>query len=187
MTQPTEPRGRTVVGPRYHHRGPVHMLLLAVPIVLIDQLTKIWAVTRLEGRPPVPVVGDTVRLLLVRNSGAAFSLGTDSTVVFGVLSTVVVLGLIWFSRSVHSRWWAWGLGLVLGGAAGNLVDRLLRDPGMLRGHVVDFVSVGWWPVFNVADSCLVVGVVVLLAAVLLGEDLSGDRGETGGRDEVGHG
>ena len=145
MTQPTEPRGSTVVTPRHYHRGPVHMLLLAALIVLVDQLTKVWAVSQLEGRPPVDVIGDTVQLVLLRNPGAAFSFGTDSTVVFAVLSTVVVLGLLWYSRSVYSRWWAWGMGLVLGGAAGNLADRLLRDPGVLRGHVVDFLSVGWWP------------------------------------------
>ncbi|MBB1038691.1 signal peptidase II, partial [Dietzia natronolimnaea] len=82
----------------------------------------------------------------------------------------------WFSRRVHSRWWAWGLGLILGGAAGNLVDRYLRSPGVLRGHVVDFVSVGWWPVFNVADSSLVVGVIVVAVAVFRGVEFDGSRG-----------
>ena len=99
--------------------------------------------------------------------------------VFGILiglalvALAVVVGLLWFSRRIHSRWWAWGLGLVLGGAAGNLVDRLLRDPGVLRGHVVDFVSVGWWPVFNVADSCLVAGVIVIAVAVARNIDYDG--------------
>jgi len=154
-------------------------LLLGVGalVVVLDQLTKVWAVAALEGGPGVDVVGDTVRLVLLRNSGAAFSLGEDATPVFTVLSTVVVLGLLWFARTVHSRWWAWGLGLVLGGAAGNLVDRMVRSPGPLHGHVVDFVSVGWWPVFNVADSCLVAGVVVLMVTVMLGENRDGTRGE----------
>lgn len=162
---------------RYFAAGPLLLLVLAVVVVACDQVTKVLAVAHLEGHPPVSVVGDTVRLMLLRNSGAAFSLGTGFTVVLGVLSAAVVVAICWFARTVHSRWWAWGLGLVLGGAAGNLLDRLLRTPGALRGHVVDFVSVGWWPVFNVADSCLVAGVITIAVAVLLGESRDGTREE----------
>ena len=159
----------------YFRAGPVVMLAIAALIVLMDQVTKVIAVAALEGEQPIRIVGDTVRLLLLRNPGAAFSLGTESTVVLSILATVVVAGLIWFSRRVHARWWAWGLGLILGGAAGNLVDRFVRSPGVLRGHVVDFVSVGWWPVFNVADSCLVAGVLVVAVAVWKGVDFDGSR------------
>lgn len=163
------------VGPRYFRAGPAVMLAIAAVIVLVDQLTKIAAVATLEGREPVRLVGETVRLLLLRNPGAAFSLGTQVTEILSVVACLVVLGLIWYSRRIHSRWWAWGLGLILGGAAGNLVDRFVRSPGVLRGHVVDFVSVGWWPVFNVADSCLVAGVIVVTVAVFLGVDHDGSR------------
>ena len=163
------------VGAGYFRAGPVVMLTIAAVIVLVDQITKVLAVAGLEGQQPIRLVGETVRLVLLRNPGAAFSMGTGSTVVLSVVATGVVLGLLWFSTRVHSRWWAWGLGLILGGAAGNLVDRYLRSPGVLRGHVVDFVSVGWWPVFNVADSCLVAGVIVVAVAVFRGLDYDGSR------------
>ena len=159
--------------PGYFKAGPVVMLVIAVVAVIADQATKILAVASLEPGRPVELIGETVRLVLIRNPGAAFSMGTELTAVLSVVALVVVVGLLWFSRRVHSRWWAWGLGLVLGGAAGNLVDRLLRDPGVLRGHVVDFVSVGWWPVFNVADSCLVAGVIVIAVAVARNIDYDG--------------
>lgn len=160
---------------RRFRRAPVVLFAIAVVIVISDQITKLLAVEMLQDRPPVEIIGETVRLLLVRNPGAAFSFGTDFTIVFGILSVVVVLAISWYAFRVRSKWWTWGLGLVLGGAAGNLIDRIFRDPGGLQGHVVDFVSVGWWPVFNVADSCLVAGVIVLVVTSLLGEDTNGLR------------
>lgn len=175
----------TGVGPRHFRAGPAVMLAIAALVVLVDQVTKAVAVATLEGGEPVRVVGETVRLLLLRNPGAAFSMGTAMTEVLSVIACVVVLGLIAYSRRVHSRWWAWGLGLILGGAAGNLVDRFVRSPGVLRGHVVDFVSVGWWPVFNVADSCLVAGVVVVTVAVFLGVDRDGSRESDRAREAAG--
>lgn len=159
--------------PGYFKAGPVVMLVIAAVAVIADQATKILAVVFLEPGRPVELIGETVRLVLIRNPGAAFSMGTELTAVLSIVALAVVVGLLWFSRRIHSRWWAWGLGLVLGGAAGNLVDRLLRDPGVLRGHVVDFVSVGWWPVFNVADSCLVAGVIVIAVAVARNIDYDG--------------
>lgn len=152
------------------HRAGMLMVGLGVLVALIDQLTKIWAVAALTERVGVPVIGDTVQLLLIRNSGAAFSFATDATPLLSALAAAVVLGLLWYSTKVRNAWWASGLGLVLGGAAGNLVDRLVRAPGFLHGHVVDFVSVGWWPIFNVADSALTIGVVVLAVAVVLGKE-----------------
>ena len=109
------------------------MLAIAGVVVLIDQVTKVLAVANLENARPIELVGDTVRLVLLRNPGAAFSMGTESTVVLSVVATVVVLGLLWFSRRVHSTWWAWGLGLILGGAAGNLP--LLADAAGRAGFV----------------------------------------------------
>ena len=167
--------GPRATAPGYFRAGPAVMLAIAGVVVLIDQVTKVLAVANLENARPIELVGDTVRLVLLRNPGAAFSMGTESTVVLSVVATVVVLGLLWFSRRVHSIWWAWGLGLILGGAAGNLVDRYVRAPGILQGHVVDFMSVGWWPVFNVADSCLVAGVIVVAVAVLRNIDFDGSR------------
>lgn len=167
------------------------MVLLGVVIVIVDQIVKVVATDALADGP-VNIIGDTIRFVLVHNPGAAFSLGTDATPLFSILATVVVLGLLWFSRRVTDAWWAVGLGLILGGAAGNLVDRLVRTPGFLHGHVIDYVSVGWFPVFNIADASLTVGVVAIAFAVLFGRDPyplagevdapieSADNGETGG-------
>ena len=159
--------------PGYFAAGPTVMLVIGVVVVLLDQLAKVLAVIGLEPGRPIELIGENVRLVLIRNPGAAFSMGTELTAVLSVVAILVVLALIWFSRRIHSRWWAWGLGLIMGGAAGNLVDRLVRDPGVLRGHVVDFMSVGWWPVFNVADSCLVAGVIVVAVAVFRNIDYDG--------------
>lgn len=145
------------------------MVLLGIAIVIVDQIAKVFAVENLEDGP-VQIVGESVRFALVRNSGAAFSLGEDATPVFSVLATVVVLGLVWYSRRVTEKWWGLGLGLILGGAAGNLIDRLVRAPGFLHGHVIDYFSVGWFPVFNIADAALTIGVVVIAFAVLFGRD-----------------
>lgn len=166
----TDPSGAAA---RYFRAGPVMMVAIGVVVVVLDQLAKILAVARLEPGRPVELIGETVRLVLIRNPGAAFSMGTDLTPVLSGVAILVVLGLLWFSRRVHSRWWAWGLGLILGGAAGNLVDRILRDPGALHGHVVDYVAVGWWPVFNIADACLVAGVIVVAVAVMRNIDYDG--------------
>ncbi|OAV78790.1 signal peptidase II [Dietzia sp. 111N12-1] len=161
--------------PHYFRRGPVVMLVIAALIVAVDQIAKVLAVANLEDSRPIELIGDTVRLVLLRNPGAAFSMGTEFTVVLSIVATVVVAGLLWFSRRVHSRWWAWGLGLILGGAAGNLVDRYFRAPGILQGHVVDYMAVGWWPVFNVADASLVTGVIVVAVAVFRNVDFDGSR------------
>lgn len=161
--------GSSTNSPLRWRRAGALLVLLGLVIVVLDQIAKVVAVETLDDGP-VPIIGETIRFALVRNSGAAFSLGTDATPVFTVLATVVVLGLLWYSRRVTESWWALGLGLILGGAAGNLVDRLVRAPGFLHGHVIDYVAVGWFPVFNIADAALTVGVVVIAFAVLFGRD-----------------
>ena len=116
------------------------------------------------------IVGDAITWTLVRNSGAAFSMATGYTWVLTLIATGVVIGIIWMGRRLVSPWWAIGLGMLLGGAMGNLVDRFFRSPGPLRGHVVDFLSIGWWPVFNVADPSVVGGAILLVALSLFGFD-----------------
>src|SRR5699024_6396277 len=113
-------------------------------------------------------LGDWGRFLLVRNPGAAFSMATGMTWVLTVVALVVVIGIIRYGRRLTSMWWALGLGLVLGGALGNLVDRLFRAPGPLRGYVVDFLSFGGFPVFNLADSAITVGAVLLVVLTVFG-------------------
>jgi signal peptidase II len=145
----------------------------AALVLVLDQLTKHLVVTNLAGRPPVDLIGEVVQLRYTTNSGGAFSLLTGAPLFFGITAIVIVGGIIYASRRARPLSLLVVLGLVLGGALGNLTDRLLRGEGLLRGEVVDFVKVGWWPVFNVADSCVVVGGILL--AIFLGRAESEQR------------
>ncbi|MGA5466250.1 signal peptidase II [Mycobacterium sp. NPDC050041] len=152
-------------------RRRVRLLVSVAAVVLIcDIVTKVLAVKLLTPGQPVSIIGDTVTWTLVRNSGAAFSMATGYTWALTLVATGVVIGIIWMGRRLVSPWWALGLGMILGGATGNLVDRFFRSPGPLRGHVVDFFSVGWFPVFNVADPSVVGGAILLVALSLFGFD-----------------
>lgn len=165
-------------GPR--RRAVAVLLATALLIVALDVLTKQLAVSRLENRPPVRLLDGAVYLTLVRNSGAAFSIGTNHTPVFPIITIVVVAWIAWMAARLRSTGWALALGLVLGGALGNLGDRLFRAPGPLFGRVVDFVSVfdeagRVFPVFNVADSALSIGVVLAVLLELSGRRRDGTR------------
>lgn len=151
------------------------LLLLAVAgcVWALDAVTKVVAVEQLSDRAPVDVVPGVLSLTLTRNPGAAFSLGTGLTVVLTVVAFVVVLVVLRTSRRVGSAGWAWALGLLLGGALGNLTDRMLRAPGPFEGHVVDFLRLPSWPVFNLADSCIVVAAVLIVLLSLRGVPLDG--------------
>ena len=155
-----ETRGRI----RSRSRAAWVVSALAV-IVALDQLTKAWAVSALADGPK-HVIGDFFVFEVSRNSGSAFSRFQGYTPVLAVLAIVIALFVARAVRQATDRWMLVGLVLVLGGALGNLGDRLVRYPGFLRGHVVDFVAVGWWPVFNVADSCVTVGAVLLIVRTL---------------------
>ena len=163
------------------------LLTIAAVVLVLDIVTKVLAVRLLTPGQPVSIIGDTVTWTLVRNSGAAFSMATGYTWVLTLVATGVVLGIIWMGRRLVSPWWALGLGMILGGAMGNLIDRFFRSPGPLRGHVVDFLSIGWWPVFNVADPSVVGGAILLVALSLFGFDFDtvGRRQPDGGEDPVG--
>ena len=137
-----------------------------VAILAADVVTKQLVVGGLEGRAPIRLLGGAVYLVAIRNSGAAFSLGRSHTLIFPLLTIAAIGWIGWMAKRLRSVPWAVALGLVLGGASGNLVDRIFRAPGFLRGHVVDFVAVGWWPVFNVADSCVTIGAILLIVRSL---------------------
>jgi signal peptidase II len=138
----------------------------AVVVLGLDQLIKHLVVSNLAGRPPVGVIGNFVELRYTTNSGGAFSLLTGAPLFFGLMAIVIIGGIVYASRRTQPLSMLLVLGLILGGALGNLSDRLFRGDGLLRGEVVDFVKVGIWPVFNLADSCIVVG--GLLLAIFLG-------------------
>jgi signal peptidase II len=146
-------------------RRLVRVVAVVVAIVVADQLTKAWAVAALSDGP-ISIIGDTVELHLTRNPGGAFGRFQGLTPLLAIGAVVVSIVLV---RAVHRErdgWTVAALTLVLGGALGNLTDRFMRSPGFLRGHVVDFVKVGWWPVFNVADACVTVGAVLLVVRSL---------------------
>ncbi|MEV0250531.1 signal peptidase II [Nocardia sp. NPDC050712] len=151
------------------------LLLIAVVLLGLDLLTKTIAVANLTPGDPYYLIGDWARFSLVRNPGAAFSMATGMTWLLTLVAAGVVIGVIRIGRTLRSLWWTIGLGMVLGGALGNLTDRLFRAPGPLQGHVVDFVAIGWWPVFNVADSAIVCGAILLVVLTVFGFEPDGTR------------
>lgn len=159
--------------PAAPRRGVVLVAVAAV-VYALDQVTKAVALRELEGRAPVEVVGEVLRLRLVFNPGAAFGLGSELTVVLSLVAMVVSAVVLRLALRVRTLGWAVALGLLLAGAVGNLTDRVLRPPGPLRGHVIDFLELPNWPVFNVADMAIVTaaGLVLLLSA--RGTPIEGD-------------
>ncbi|MFE4514884.1 signal peptidase II [Kitasatospora sp. NPDC056783] len=141
------------------------LLVVAVLAFLIDLGSKLLVVARLENHAAIKVIGDVVTFQVIRNSGAAFGMGQALTVVFTMIASAVIVVIWRIARRLYSLPWALALGLLLGGALGNLTDRLFRSPGVFRGHVVDFISVQHFAVFNLADSAIVCGgiLVVLLS------------------------
>ncbi len=153
------------------------MLVLAA-----DQFTKYLALNNLPLEEAVPLLGDFLSLYLVKNPGAAFSLGSGATWIFTIALAAVVGVIIWLAATrVRSRLWAVVLGLLLGGVLGNLTDRLLREPGFAVGHVVDFINTPWmwfWmnpAIYNVADIFIVCDMIVIALLVLVGVHMDGSR------------
>jgi len=172
--------GADVGATRGLHRRVWLLALIAVAVLVADVVTKVLGVALLEGREPVALLGGAVYLVLVRNPGAAFSLATGYTWVLTLIAIAVVVVIVRVARRLGSTGWAVALGLVLGGALGNLADRVFRAPGPLQGHVVDTVSLfapdgSVWPVFNLADASIVCGGVLLVLLAVLGKELDGSR------------
>ena len=142
------------------------LLPLAAAIVVLDQVTKHWAVNSLSGGRTVHVVW-TLRCALGFNSGMAFSKATGLGPLIGIVATIAVAWLLMSLRKAGSSMSAVGMALVGGGAAGNVIDRLFRGDGWFRGSVVDFIDLQWWPVFNVADSAITVGGCLLVLGAVL--------------------
>jgi signal peptidase II len=151
------------------------VLGVALVAYAVDQVAKYLAVRELTGRAPMEVVGSFLQLRLLRNPGAAFSAGASFTPVISVVAIVAAVVVLVLAFRVRHRGWAIGLGLLLAGVVGNLTDRVFRAPGPLRGHVVDFLALPHWPVFNVADVCIDLAGAVFVLMLLRGVRLDGTR------------
>jgi signal peptidase II len=163
--------------PGGHHRLRIYVIFVITAAVayLIDLGTKILAVEWLTGIERVEILGGLLSFNLTRNPGAAFSTGTGFTQLFTLLAVIATLVVLWLSRRLGSVLWACAMGLLLAGITGNLTDRIFRAPGPTRGHVVDFIQLPHWPIFNVADVCLNVGVALVLIQTIRGIELDGTR------------
>ncbi|WAX56812.1 signal peptidase II [Jatrophihabitans cynanchi] len=156
-------------------------LAVALVALVLDVVSKVLVVGQLSGEAPKRTLGGLVYLDLARNSGAAFSLGTGFTVILTAVAAAVVVIILRTASRMRSVGWAVSLGLILGGALGNLADRIFRAPGVGRGHVVDWISVfgpngEHWPIFNIADSAICCGAVLAAVLALRGIDLDGGAG-----------
>ncbi len=156
------------------------LLSLAAAVLALDLVTKVAVVATVDPGEDVRLLGGLVYLTQLRNLGAAFSFAEGATILFSLIAVTVAVVIVRTARRLRSTGWATALGLVLGGAVGNLVDRVFRDPGFLRGGVVDFISVvapdgRVWPVFNVADSAIVCGGVLGALLALRGIEFDGSR------------
>ncbi|HSE08903.1 MAG TPA: signal peptidase II [Nocardioidaceae bacterium] len=165
--------------PRVHpRRRRRHLWLfgaIAATAYALDVTTKILAVEHLRGEPRMPLVGDFLSLYLTYNSGAAFSFLTGHTEVLTVVAMIATLVVLWVARRLGSTGWAIALGFLLGGVLGNLTDRLVREPGFMQGHVVDFFMLPNFPVFNVADICINIAAGTIILQALRGINVDGSR------------
>ena len=154
--------------------SPRNTLAVAASVVVVaDQITKAVAVEALDDGRTHPVIDGVLHWTLQRNPGAAFGIFRRAPVLFTVLAILIVVAIVVAAPRVRDRANGVALGLVLGGALGNLADRLFRAPGPFRGRVIDFIDLRVWPTFNVADSAVVVGAIVLALA-----SVRADRGRT---------
>jgi signal peptidase II len=151
---------------------------IAALVLAADVVSKALVVAHLTPDQPVHVLGNVLMLWLTRNPGAAWSVGTGETVVFTVIAFGVVVYIARTARKLYSLGWAVALGLLLGGAMGNLGDRVFRAPGLFRGEVVDWIAVTrYYPIFNLADSAIVCGGILTVILAMRGYHLDGTRGE----------
>jgi signal peptidase II len=163
---PVRPRRRALL---------IALFSIAGVVLVLDQVTKAWALDALADGERRQVIGDLLGLQLVFNPGAALSIATGMTWLLTVVAMVVIVVVVRASRRIGSRAWAIALGLLLGGALGNLVDRWIREPGPARGHVVDFIAYAHWFVGNVADIAIVVAAVMVVILAATGLHLDGTR------------
>ncbi|WP_328316992.1 signal peptidase II [Streptomyces sp. NBC_00388] len=159
-----QPRGR---------RRLTVLFVVAVLAYLLDLVSKTIVVARLEHHAPVKVIGDLLQFDAIRNAGAAFGLGSAYTVIFTIVAASVIVVIVRLARKLYSAPWAVALGLLLGGALGNLTDRIFRSPSAFQGEVVDFIRPAHFAVFNLADSAIVCGGILIVLLSFKGLDPDG--------------
>ena len=156
-------------------RRRIFFAVTALVIVVLDQTTKVLAETYLVSGS-IPVIGDLLRFTLAYNKGAAFSLGFGATWILTLISSIAILALLIYGPKVKTMDWALIAGFVLGGATGNWIDRMFRQPELFNGHVVDFLQIPFnFPIFNLADTFLVIGVSLAVLRTALGDEIGGGR------------
>lgn len=182
--EPAEPTGPSGSGsgseenaaqaerPRGKRRIAVLFTVAALAYVL-DLVSKIIVVAKLEHHEPIEIIGDWLRFEAIRNAGAAFGFGEAFTVIFTVIATAVIVVIARLARKLYSLPWAIALGMLLGGALGNLTDRIFRSPGVFEGAVVDFIAPKGFAVFNLADSAIVCGGILIVLLSFRGLDPDG--------------
>ena len=151
------------------------LLAVAAFVLAADVISKSIVVARMADHQPIRLLGGLLTITLTRNGGAAFSIGTSMTIVFTAIAVGVIVYILRTARNLRSIGWAITLGLLLGGATGNLLDRIFRAPGPFQGHVVDWIELPHWPVFNLADSSIVCAGVLVVLLALCGIRLDGTR------------
>lgn len=154
-------------------RKIVVLFAVAVFAYLLDLISKMIVVARLEHQQPIEIFGDWLRFDAIRNAGAAFGIGEAFTVIFTVIAATVIVVIARLARKLYSLPWAIALGLLLGGALGNLTDRIFRSPGVFKGAVVDFIAPAHFAVFNLADSAIVCGGILIVILSFRGLDPDG--------------
>lgn len=168
---PSQEAGLEEVSTTFERRSRCSKVIagLALSLLALDQASKFWAVTSLESRGSINILGSFLKLNHTTNSGAAFNMGSNFTIFLTVFAIIVSAGLIIFAGKIVEIRWAVGFGGLLGGVLGNLSDRIFREPRFLHGHVVDFIQIPNWPIFNVADIAITSSGVLI--AYLLFKDI----------------
>lgn len=145
-------------------------------IVLVDQLTKFWAAANLVDLGSVQIIGELLQFRLAYNNAAAFSLGVGATWVLTTISLLASITIVVLSPRIKTLWWGLIAGMALGGAVGNLIDRAFKEPEFFNGHVVDFIQIPFnFPIFNLADTFLVIAVALAILRTLMGDEIGGGR------------
>ncbi|MGW2055064.1 signal peptidase II [Streptomyces sp. NPDC001840] len=171
--QPTQAEPAQQPGSSRGRRRIAALFTVAVLAYLLDLGTKMLVVAKLEHHEPIEVIGDLLKFEAIRNPGAAFGVGEAFTVIFTIIAATVIVVIARLARKLYSLPWAIALGLLLGGALGNLTDRIFRSPGVFQGAVVDFIAPAHFAVFNLADSAIVCGGILIVLLSFRGLDPDG--------------